>query len=59
MFGTNSEKYSNDGFMAIPTDSLGTEYYVAAYYPSNEENQFLIVGMLFDSFDSLFADMTS
>jgi hypothetical protein len=32
VFGLNKQWYSTDGFVSIPTDSLGTEYYTVAYY---------------------------
>lgn len=44
MYGTNLEKYSNDAFLGLPTDVLGMEYFAVVYYPSKDENQFLIVG---------------
>ncbi|KAL4231142.1 Thrombospondin type 1 repeat-containing protein [Mactra antiquata] len=43
VYGTNLEKYSNDGFLGLPVDVLGTEYYTVVYTPSNDDNEFLIV----------------
>lgn len=34
VFGVNMEAYSNDGFLAIPTDSLGVDYYAVCYTPA-------------------------
>lgn len=30
----NSDTFSNDGFLVLPSTSLGTEYRVVAYYPA-------------------------
>ncbi|XP_022098426.1 IgGFc-binding protein-like [Acanthaster planci] len=41
----NSISNTNDGFLAIPTDGLGTEYIVASYDPVPiEQSQFIISG---------------
>ena len=48
VYGINKERYSTDGFLALPVDILGTEYYSMSYkpaYPSHERSQILIVGV--------------
>ncbi|XP_038047886.1 IgGFc-binding protein-like [Patiria miniata] len=41
----NSISNTNDGFLAIPTDGLGTEYIIASYDPVPiEQSQFVISG---------------
>ena len=34
VYGVNREVYSDDGYLALPTDVLGTEYYTMSYSPS-------------------------
>ncbi|CAH1777241.1 unnamed protein product, partial [Owenia fusiformis] len=36
VYGFNKEKYSTDGFLGLPTDVLGTDYFAVAYYPPTE-----------------------
>lgn len=33
MYGINKDEYSNDGFLALPVDALGQEYYTVSYAP--------------------------
>lgn len=44
-YGVNMEEYSNDGFLAIPTSSLGTEYYAVCYAPSHIACQIGLAGV--------------
>jgi hypothetical protein len=32
VFGVNKEQYSTDGFVAFPTDTLGTEYVLITWF---------------------------
>lgn len=34
VYGVNTEAFSSDGFLAIPTDSLGKEHYTISYTPA-------------------------
>ena len=43
--GVNKEEYSVDGFLALPTDVLGTTYYAITYYPPTEYCELLVVGV--------------
>ncbi|XP_035668453.1 IgGFc-binding protein-like isoform X2 [Branchiostoma floridae] len=46
VYGVFAERASSDAFLALPTDVLGTEYYVSCYNPSsNEPSQFGVVGI--------------
>ena len=44
VYGTNIENYSNDAFLAFPTDVLGTEYYAVCHYPTYTPNEFMVIG---------------
>ena len=45
VFGLNKQYRSTDGFVSIPTDSLGTEYYTVAYYRPYRISEFAICGV--------------
>ena len=46
IYGINKEYYSNDGFLGLPTDVLGKEYYATTYAPvSNYYCQILVIGV--------------
>eukprot|EP00058_Branchiostoma_floridae_P010573 XP_002596061.1 hypothetical protein BRAFLDRAFT_118067 [Branchiostoma floridae] len=46
VYGVFAEQASSDAFLALPTDVMGTEYYVSCYNPSsNQPSQFGIVGI--------------
>ncbi|XP_062607186.1 uncharacterized protein LOC134268975 [Saccostrea cucullata] len=45
VYGFNKEPFSNDAFLAIPCDAIGTEYFVTTYLPSFFESEILIVGV--------------
>ena len=45
VFGVNKQYRSTDGFVSIPTDSLGTEYYTVAYYRPYRISEFAICGV--------------
>lgn len=42
VFGVNKEIYSTDGFVSLPTDSLGTEYILVTW---SSEGEFMIIGV--------------
>ena len=42
MYGYNKERFSADGFYAIPTDQLAYAHYIAAYDQANIATQFAI-----------------
>lgn len=42
LFGVNKEKWSTDGFVAFPTDALGTEYILITW---SSDGQFIIIGV--------------
>ena len=42
--GVNQLRPSTDGFLAIPIPSLGTQYFIVTWYPTDFVTQFLIVG---------------
>ncbi|KAJ8315427.1 hypothetical protein KUTeg_007577 [Tegillarca granosa] len=44
-YGVNKQKYSNDAFLALPTDVLGKEYYAVTYYPPYRKAQIMVVGV--------------
>lgn len=43
VYAMNKEEYSTDGFLALPVDSLGTEYYTVSYSPPHTNTEFGIV----------------
>lgn len=45
VYGVNKQKYSNDAFLALPTDVLGTEYFTVTYYPPHRKAQIMIVAV--------------
>ena len=45
IFGFNKEAYSNDGFLGIPTDVLGKEYYATCATPLEYYTLILVVGI--------------
>ncbi|XP_019620166.1 PREDICTED: IgGFc-binding protein-like [Branchiostoma belcheri] len=46
VYGVFAEQASSDAYLALPTDVLGTEYFVSCYTPSsNQPSQFGIVGV--------------
>ena len=45
IFGFNKEAYSNDGFLGIPTDVLGKEYYATCATPLKYYTLILVVGI--------------
>ena len=45
VYGINKEKYSDDGFLALPTDAIGMEYYTASYSPAYYWTVMLVVGV--------------
>ncbi|XP_062620366.1 IgGFc-binding protein-like [Saccostrea cucullata] len=44
VYGVNKERYSCDGFVALPIDVLSEEYYVVAWYPPSYQCELLVVG---------------
>lgn len=45
VYGVNREVYSDDGYLALPTDVLGTEYYTMSYSPSYYYCVFAVIGI--------------
>jgi CUB/sushi domain-containing protein len=45
VYGFNKEPFSNDAFLAIPCDVIGTEYFITAFLPSFFKSEILIVGI--------------
>lgn len=45
VYGMNKEEYSNDGFLGLPVDVLGTTYYIVTYWPSSRMTELLVVGV--------------
>ncbi|KAI8522098.1 hypothetical protein Bbelb_018520 [Branchiostoma belcheri] len=45
VYGVFAERASSDAYLALPTDVLGTEYFVSCYTPGNQPSQFGIVGV--------------
>ncbi|KAK3096144.1 hypothetical protein FSP39_023688 [Pinctada imbricata] len=45
MYGVNKERYSNDAYLALPTDVLGTEYYSVTWYPPTLQTELMVVGV--------------
>lgn len=45
VYAVNMELFSNDAFLAYPTDTLGTEYYTVSYFPPTTNCEFGIVGV--------------
>ncbi|KAJ8315039.1 hypothetical protein KUTeg_007189 [Tegillarca granosa] len=44
-YGVNKQLNSNDAFLALPTDVMGTEYYAISYYPPYRRCQLMVVGV--------------
>lgn len=47
VYGCNIEAYSNDAFLAFPTDVLGKEYYTVSHHPTTRPCEFMIIGRSF------------
>lgn len=45
VYGVNMELFSNDGFLALPTNVQGTRYYTVSYWPAELRTQFGIIGL--------------
>ena len=45
VYGVNKERYSNDGFVGLPTDVIGKEYYASTYAPAYRYCLILVVGV--------------
>ena len=45
VYGINKEAYSNDGFLALPVDAIGKEYYASTYAPAYRYCLILVVGV--------------
>lgn len=46
VFGINKEEFSADGFLALPTKSLGYEYYTVSYARPTVKTQFGIAATM-------------
>ena len=44
VYGVNRELYSDDAYLALPTDVLGKEYYTVSYAPSYYYCEFAVIG---------------
>ncbi|XP_076085689.1 IgGFc-binding protein-like [Mytilus galloprovincialis] len=49
VYGVNRESHSDDGYLALPTDALGTEYYTISYSPSYYYTLFTAIGVYNDT----------
>ena len=49
IYGFNKESYSNDGFLGLPTDVLGKEYYAVCATPKKFYSLMLVVGVYYDT----------
>ncbi|XP_019617020.1 PREDICTED: IgGFc-binding protein-like isoform X1 [Branchiostoma belcheri] len=47
LYGVNKQRYTTDGFLGLPVDVLGNEYFVASYTPSprNDPSEFAVFGV--------------
>ncbi|XP_056004586.1 IgGFc-binding protein-like [Ostrea edulis] len=45
IYAVNKEKYSNDAYLGVPVDVLGTEYYAVTFYPPTQQCELMIVGV--------------
>ncbi|XP_078695151.1 uncharacterized protein LOC144924079 isoform X4 [Branchiostoma floridae x Branchiostoma belcheri] len=47
LYGVNKQRYTTDGFLGLPVDVLGNEYFVASYTPSsrNYPSEFAVFGV--------------
>lgn len=45
VYGVNRELWSDDGYLALPTDVLGKEYYTVSYSPSYYYCEFAVIGV--------------
>lgn len=45
LFGVNKEAFSVDGFLVLPIEALGVEYYAVAYYPEDYSTQLGVVAV--------------
>ncbi|VDH98731.1 Hypothetical predicted protein [Mytilus galloprovincialis] len=44
VYGVNRELHSDDGYLALPVDALGKEYYTISYAPSYYYTLFTVIG---------------
>ncbi|KAJ8310380.1 hypothetical protein KUTeg_012245 [Tegillarca granosa] len=42
VYGVNKDRYSNDAYVSLPTDVLGTDYFAVCWYPQTRQCQILI-----------------
>lgn len=45
VYGINKDEYSTDGFLALPINTLGKEYYTVAYSPARYATEIAIAGI--------------
>ena len=45
VYGINKDTFSNDGFLALPTNVLGKRYFAVTFYPSTMRCQIGVVGV--------------
>ncbi|XP_063430248.1 uncharacterized protein LOC134712536 [Mytilus trossulus] len=46
IYGVNKERYSNDAFLGVPIDVLGTEYYAVTWYPASQQCELAVAGVI-------------
>ncbi|XP_071151058.1 uncharacterized protein [Mytilus edulis] len=46
IYGVNKERFSNDAFLGVPTDVLGTEYYAVTWYPASQQCELAVAGVI-------------
>ena len=44
IYGVNKAGYSNDAFLGLPVNVLGTDYYAITYDPATEQTQVMVIG---------------
>ncbi|KAK3106603.1 hypothetical protein FSP39_023361 [Pinctada imbricata] len=43
VYGINREKFSDDGYLALPTDAIGNEYYAVCYTPATRYTLAMVI----------------
>ena len=44
VYGVNKAEYSNDAFLGLPLNVLGTDYYTITYSPAQNQTQLMLIG---------------
>ena len=45
MYAINKDTFTNDGYLALPVASLGTKYFLAAYFPPSVKQECAVVAV--------------